>query len=237
MWALGAILVETVTLKPLFPGNGEMDQVHRICEIMGDPQHPYGLDDKGRLRGGGQWLGVALAKAVGFSFPDKVPIDFVQLFDTSNIPIQLIDCLHELLRYEPRARLTTAQCLSHSYFTDVAPRLIPPPLSGISMLNSSLARGLPSPRSNGPYPPSAEHLSAHQQHYMPVDLPSISPQIVPVSHNQAGFPNARPTHILTPSNSSHAVDSIMADGEPSHHPNGQAYQPQRSYAPPPEIHR
>ncbi|KAI9608582.1 hypothetical protein H4Q26_004765 [Puccinia striiformis f. sp. tritici PST-130] len=102
MWALGAILVETVTLKPLFPGNGEMDQVHRICEIMGDPQHPYGLDDKGRLRGGGQWLGgVSLAKAVGFAFPDKVPIDFVQLFDTSNIPIQLIDCLHELLRYEP----------------------------------------------------------------------------------------------------------------------------------------
>ncbi|KAA1110281.1 hypothetical protein PGT21_016749 [Puccinia graminis f. sp. tritici] len=241
MWALGAILVETVTLKPLFPGNGEMDQVHRICEIMGDPQHPYGLDDKGRLRGGGQWLGgVALAKAVGFSFPDKVPIDFVQLFDTSNIPIQLIDCLHELLRYEPRARLTTAQCLSHSYFTDVAPRLIPPSLSGINMLNSSLARGLPSPRSNSLYPTSPEHLGPHsQQHYMPIDLPSISPQIVPVSHNQAGFPNARPTHVLTPSNSSHAVDSIMTDGEPSgdhHQPNGQPY-PQRGYASPPEIHR
>ncbi|KNZ59118.1 uncharacterized protein VP01_17g20 [Puccinia sorghi] len=222
MWALGAILVETVTLKPLFPGNGEMDQVHRICEIMGDPQHPYGLDDKGRLRGGGQWLGgVALAKAVGFSFPD------------------LIDCLHELLRYEPRARLTTAQCLSHSYFTDVAPRLIPPSLSGINMLNSSLARGLPSPRPNGAYPTSPERLNANQQHYMPVDLPSISPQIVPVSHNQAGFPNARPTHILTPSNSSHAVDSIMTDGEPSgdhHHPNGHAY-PQRGYASPPELHR
>ncbi|EHS64396.1 uncharacterized protein PGTG_22227 [Puccinia graminis f. sp. tritici CRL 75-36-700-3] len=60
-----------------------------------------------------------------------------------------------------------------------------------------------------------------------------------VSHNQAGFPNARPTHVLTPSNSSHAVDSIMTDGEPSgnhHQPNGQPY-PQRGYASPPEIHR
>ncbi|KAI7957207.1 hypothetical protein MJO28_004302 [Puccinia striiformis f. sp. tritici] len=247
MWALGAILVETVTLKPLFPGNGEMDQVHRICEIMGDPQHPYGLDDKGRLRGGGQWLGgVSLAKAVGFAFPDKVPIDFVQLFDTSNIPIQLIDCLHELLRYEPRARLTTAQCLSHSYFTDVAPRLIPASHSGISMFNSSLARGLPSPRPNSLYPASPEHLGTHQQHYMPVDLPSISPQIVPVSHTQAGFPNARPTHVLTPSNSSHAMDSIMSDGEPSsdhhhqhhhHHPNGQAYAQPRGYVPAPELQR
>lgn len=71
MWALGAILVETVTLKPLFPGTSEMDQVHRICEIMGDPKHHYGHDDKGRLRGGGQWLnGVSLAEAVGFKFPD-----------------------------------------------------------------------------------------------------------------------------------------------------------------------
>ncbi|POW11278.1 hypothetical protein PSHT_08509, partial [Puccinia striiformis] len=231
MWALGAILVETVTLKPLFPGNGEMDQVHRICEIMGDPQHPYGLDDKGRLRGGGQWLGgVSLAKAVGFAFPDKVPIDFVQLFDTSNIPIQLIDCLHELLRYEPRARLTTAQCLSHSYFTDVAPRLIPASHSGISMLNSSLARGLPSPRPNSLYPASPEHLGTHQQHYMPVDLPSISPQIVPVSHTQAGFPNARPTHVLH-----HRIAATLwirsCRTHHHHHPNGQAYAQPRGYVP------
>lgn len=243
MWALGAILVETVTLKPLFPGNGEMDQVHKICEIMGDPQNPYGLDDKGRLRGGGQWLGgVALGKAVGFSFPDKVPIDFVQLFDTSNVPIQLIDCLHELLRYEPSARLTTAQCLSHSYFTEVAPRLIPPSLSGLAMLNSSQANGLPSPRPNNHYHPSSQQLGTHQQQYMPIDLPSISPQIVPVSHNQASFPNARPTHVLTPSNSTHAMDSVMTDGEAygDHHPNGQSY-PQRGpvspFVPSPEFHR
>jgi serine/threonine protein kinase len=71
IWALGAIMAETVTLKPLFPGTTEMDQVHRIVDILGDPKNVYGRDDKGRMRGGGQWQqGVALAEAVGFQWPD-----------------------------------------------------------------------------------------------------------------------------------------------------------------------
>ncbi|KAH9808858.1 kinase-like domain-containing protein [Melampsora americana] len=215
MWALGAILVETVTLKPLFPGTSEMDQVHRICEIMGDPKHHYGHDDKGRLRGGGQWLnGVALAEAVGFKFPDKAPMDFVQLFDMSSIPIQLVDCLHELLRYEPTARLTTLQCLTHPYFIDVAPRLIPPALSGAAMVNPALTNGGHLPRSNGHHP-GVPHLltpnSAH--HQMSLDLPSISPQIVPTSYTHGAFPKARPPHILTPSNGLN--DSVMSDPDGS----------------------
>ncbi|CAH7667174.1 kinase-like domain-containing protein [Phakopsora pachyrhizi] len=214
MWALGAIMVETVTLKPLFPGTSEMDQVEKIMAILGDPKHNYGFDDKGRLRGGGQWLsGVALAEAVGFKFPDKPPIDFVQIFDISNVPIQLVDCLHELLRYEPSARLTTSQCLSHSYFTEIASRLIPPSLSGAALINhaAAIASGMSSPRSNGTYSAPSQYLNSQSQS-MALDLPSISPQIVPSSHSQ--FPNARPTHVLTPSNSTGA-DSRLSD--PEHH--------------------
>ncbi|KAG0147224.1 hypothetical protein CROQUDRAFT_670642 [Cronartium quercuum f. sp. fusiforme G11] len=255
MWALGAILVETVTLKPLFPGTSEMDQVHRICEIMGDPKHHYGHDDKGRLRGGGQWLnGVALAEAVGFKFPDKAPMDFVQLFDMSSIPIQLVDCLHELLRYEPSARLTTLQCLNHPYFIDVAPRLIPPSLSGTALLNPPATNGGPSPRSNGPFPTSSPHHLAPNagQQYMAVDLPSISPQIVPTTHTQGAFPKARPAHILTPSSGLHPADSMMSDPEssassysfpPAEGSSQAAYPPRGAvnylphHPPQPEIHR
>lgn len=251
MWALGAIMVETVTLKPLFPGTSEMDQVHRICEIMGDPKHHYGHDDKGRLRGGGQWLnGVALAEAVGFKFPDKAPMDFVQLFDMSSIPIQLVDCLHELLRYEPTARLTTLQCLTHPYFIDVAPRLIPPALSGAAMVNPALANGAHLPRSNGHHPGVPHLLTPNAaQHHMALDLPSISPQIVPTSYTHGAFPNARPAHILTPSNGSNPVDSVMSDPDGSGpaytfpptdgaSPSPSAY-PIRgaaAYLPPPPLH-
>lgn len=155
MWALGTILVEVVTLKPLFPGNSEVDQVFKICEVLGDPSTDYGHDERGRIRGGGTWArGVKMAKDVGFAFP-KVrppsalcssrdsrglhsrsrlllnaqvpPRNFASLFDSNTVPVQLIDCITDLLRYEPKARLTTQQCLEHAYFREVAYRFTPRP--------------------------------------------------------------------------------------------------------------
>lgn len=70
MWALGTILAEMLNLKPLFPGVSEIDQVYRITETLGDPATDYGVDERGKVVGGGVWLsGVKLAKNVGFSFP------------------------------------------------------------------------------------------------------------------------------------------------------------------------
>jgi len=70
MWALGTILAELINLKPLFPGAGEIDQVARICEVLGDPSHDYGRDARNRKLGGGQWQrGVDLARNVGCIFP------------------------------------------------------------------------------------------------------------------------------------------------------------------------
>lgn len=70
MWAIGTVLVELITLKPLFPGDSEIDQVYKIISVLGDPSPDYGLDERGRLRGGGPWQrGAKLAQAVGFSFP------------------------------------------------------------------------------------------------------------------------------------------------------------------------
>lgn len=70
LWALGTIMVEVVTLKPIFPGETEVDQVYRICEVLGDPSPEYGVDDVGNVVGGGAWeKGVQMAKEVGFAFP------------------------------------------------------------------------------------------------------------------------------------------------------------------------
>jgi hypothetical protein len=56
------------------------------------------------------------------------PANFQALFDLNLVPIQLVDCIMDLLRYEPKARLTTQQCLEHPYFREVAVRLQPIPL-------------------------------------------------------------------------------------------------------------
>lgn len=68
IWALGAMAVEIANLKPLFPGGNEVDQVWRICEIMGSPGNWY---NKAAQRvGGGEWRdGTRLAQKLGFAFP------------------------------------------------------------------------------------------------------------------------------------------------------------------------
>jgi meiosis induction protein kinase IME2/SME1 len=70
MWALGTIMAELVNLRPMFPGSGQIDQVARICEVLGDPTDEYGIDARGKAIGGGKWnKGIKMAKAVGFAFP------------------------------------------------------------------------------------------------------------------------------------------------------------------------
>lgn len=68
IWAIGAMAVEVATLKPLFPGGNEVDQVWRVCEVMGSPGQWVGRS--GKKMGGGEWReGTRLAGRLGFSFP------------------------------------------------------------------------------------------------------------------------------------------------------------------------
>jgi len=69
MWALGTIMAELINLKPLFPGATEIDQVERITEVLGNPSSEYGVDERGRVIGGGKWSrGIRMAKAVSYNF-------------------------------------------------------------------------------------------------------------------------------------------------------------------------
>lgn len=69
IWAIGAMAVEIATLKPLFPGGNEVDQVWRVCEIMGSPGSWHHTKSATRI-GGGEWKeGIRLAQKLGFTFP------------------------------------------------------------------------------------------------------------------------------------------------------------------------
>lgn len=64
-------MVELVNLRPLFPGSDQLDQINKICEILGDPSDEYGLDMDGSRIGGGPWVkGIKLADSVGFQFTE-----------------------------------------------------------------------------------------------------------------------------------------------------------------------
>ncbi|TCD71543.1 hypothetical protein EIP91_008924 [Steccherinum ochraceum] len=166
MWALGTIMAELVNLRPLFPGNGEIDQVARICELLGDPVDDYGVDRRGASIGGGKWSkGVKMAKAIGFAFQKIQPKSIYALFDRS-VPLKLVDCIADLLKYDPEARLTSRQCLDHPYLVETTPLNNPP--------------GAPAqPPSTVPYASLK-----HRPNGVPVvPLPAASPRSVPPSHS------------------------------------------------------
>ncbi|KAI8983660.1 kinase-like domain-containing protein [Pilobolus umbonatus] len=43
LWAIGTIFAELITLEPLFPGESEIDQIFRICSILGSPGNRLGV--------------------------------------------------------------------------------------------------------------------------------------------------------------------------------------------------
>ncbi|KIY52711.1 kinase-like protein, partial [Fistulina hepatica ATCC 64428] len=136
MWALGTIMAELVNLRPLFPGADTMDQIGRICDVLGDPSDEYGFDMRGHPLGGGAWhQGVELGRTHGFTFPRVQPKDLAGLFERT-VPLSLIDCIRDLLRYEPARRLTSIQCLNHPYLLETIPRNNIPFPPGIQVTTS-----------------------------------------------------------------------------------------------------
>ncbi|EAU93103.2 CMGC/RCK/MAK protein kinase [Coprinopsis cinerea okayama7 len=194
LWALGTIMAELVNLRPLFPGSDQVDQVARVCEVLGDPAEDY-RDNGGNVVGGGQWPhGVSLARDVGFQFPRIEPKDIFSLFDAS-VPRSLIQCIRDLLRWDPAKRLTSKQCLDHLYLRETIHRNNIPMPSGlraasvsqtsIPMMSSHLngSSSHPSLSSHTPrnVPPSHSN-SAH--HVRPPPVPSHFPEVPPPQNSQ-----------------------------------------------------
>lgn len=117
IWAVGAMAVEVATLKPLFPGGNEVDQVWRVCEIMGSPGNWY---NKAGVRvGGGDWReGTRLASKLGFSFPKMAPHAMDTILQTPQWPTSLSNFVTWCLMWDPKSRPTSSQALMHEYFSD-----------------------------------------------------------------------------------------------------------------------
>ncbi|XP_007524328.1 serine/threonine-protein kinase MAK isoform X2 [Erinaceus europaeus] len=102
VWAVGSIMAELYTLRPLFPGTSEVDEIFKICQVLGTPKKS-------------DWPeGHQLASSMNFRFPQCVPINLKTLIpNASNEAIQLMT---EMLSWDPKKRPTASQALKHSYF-------------------------------------------------------------------------------------------------------------------------
>ncbi|KAM0286082.1 hypothetical protein ACHAQH_001090 [Verticillium albo-atrum] len=142
IWAIGAMAVEVATLKPLFPGGNEVDQVWRVCEIMGSPGNWY--NKTGGRVGGGEWReGTRLAGKLGFSFPKMAPHALDTILQSPTWPRELSHFVTWCLMWDPKNRPTSAQALAHDYFIDAVDPLRPRSSASrmLGRKQSDLARG------------------------------------------------------------------------------------------------
>jgi len=102
IWACGGIMAELYTLRPLFPGSSESDQLYKICSVLGTPVQ-------------NQWPeGFKLAAQLGFRFPQFVPTKLEALVPQSNA--DGINLMGGMMHWDPAKRHSAAKVLAHSYF-------------------------------------------------------------------------------------------------------------------------
>lgn len=102
IWAVGAIMAELYTFRPLFPGTSEPDEINKICSVLGTPTQQNWPE------------GLKLASKMNFSFPKYVPTPFQQI--VSNASKEAIQLMKDMLDYDPKKRPTAAEALQYPYF-------------------------------------------------------------------------------------------------------------------------
>ncbi|XP_074563574.1 cyclin-dependent kinase F-3-like isoform X3 [Curcuma longa] len=102
MWAVGAILAELFMLSPLFPGESEIDQIYRICTILGTPDSSIWPD------------GILLPHSTYFNIFQFPPADISDIIP--NASLEAIDLILQLCSWDPQRRPTAEQSLQHPFF-------------------------------------------------------------------------------------------------------------------------
>ncbi|CAH8629466.1 unnamed protein product [Heterobilharzia americana] len=93
LFAVGCIMAELYTFRPLFPGSSEIDMVFKICSVLGTPSKT-------------DWPeGHQLAAAMNFKFPQCSPVPY----STYSGPYFL----------EPQTRPTAREALKRPYFKPI----------------------------------------------------------------------------------------------------------------------
>ncbi|CAO3619679.1 unnamed protein product [Cunninghamella echinulata] len=112
MWSIGCILVEMFTMRPIFPGDSQIDELFRIFRALGTPTEDI-------------WPGVSALPDFNHTFPPWKPGNLEKIiakcgrFGTLLEPNEYaLDLITKLLRYDPYVRLSAKKAEEHMFFYD-----------------------------------------------------------------------------------------------------------------------
>lgn len=103
IWALGCVLYELLALRPLFTGENELDQLHKIHLILGSPTERI--------------LRKFPKISIDFKFPYTKPKPLLLLLP--HVSPSALDLLKNTLIYYPNARISIYKLMDHPYFYDI----------------------------------------------------------------------------------------------------------------------
>ncbi|CAI9580332.1 unnamed protein product [Staurois parvus] len=190
LWAVGSIMAELYTLRPLFPGTSEVDEIFKICQVLGTPKKS-------------DWPeGYQLASAMNFRFPQCVPINLKTLIP--NASEEALTLMRDMLQWDPKKRPTASQALRYPYF--LVGQALGPPTQAVEQkkaVNKPAQSIEPQPfseiKKQSSSPPDAPEKTSNDspaphRPLQQIQLPqSTADNQLPSKHPQVTLPNIRKT--------------------------------------------
>jgi cell division cycle 2-like protein len=120
MWSVGCIFGELLKKKALMEGQGELDQINKIIELVGAPTETNWPDFQ------------SLPNAKMFRWRSKGPPTLPTIFPVNTftggqtyLDPNGFDLLSKLLTLDPKQRISGEEALKHKYFSEGVERQVP----------------------------------------------------------------------------------------------------------------
>lgn len=115
LWSCGCVFAELLTMKPLFPGKSEIDQINRIFKELGTPNDRI-------WPGPPAYSELPQVKKMNIV---QHPYNNLRSRFGANFTNEGFNLLNSLLTYDPKKRISASEALDHPYFRE-SPRPVDP---------------------------------------------------------------------------------------------------------------
>jgi cyclin-dependent kinase len=103
-WSVGCIVAEMFNNKPLFPGDSEIGQLHKIFQIMGTPNEKT-------------WPDVVNLQDYKKTFPKWNPMNLSEIL--VGVEKEAIDFIEKCLSLDPEKRITIREAMDHPFLSSI----------------------------------------------------------------------------------------------------------------------